>query len=296
MMPARRWIRPLSHSGIKYVVKKAKEKDLIDHSHRPSKLLLMAEGRAVYDAAAMIPMLALKKFLPQGDNHPVLVFPGFLASSRSTRPLRQYIADLGYRAHRWKLGYNMGYSYKLHYGMRDRVTELVERYGEKISLVGWSLGGVYARELAREMPDIVRQVVTMGSPFRGHPSSSNIHKIFNMFTEVPYDEMPNSFLQDMAHPPPVPTTALYTRGDGVVAWQSTVELSDRSDVENIHVGGAHLGLGFNPRVLFVLADRLAQPEGKWQPFKPHFCMKPLFRNWYPDWLVHGNENPLKANS
>ena len=259
---------------------KVKEKDLIDHSHRPSKLLLMAEGRAVYDAAAMIPMLALKRFLPQGDNHPVLVFPGFLASSRSTRPLRQYIADLGYRAHRWKLGYNMGYSYKLHYGMRDRVTELVERYGEKVSLVGWSLGGVYARELAREMPDIVRQVVTMGSPFRGHPSSSNIHKIFNMFTEVPYDEMPQSFLQNMAHPPPVPTTALYTRGD----------------VENIHVGGAHLGLGFNPRVLFVLADRLALPEGQWKPFKPHFCMKPLFHNWYPDWLVHGNENPLEVSS
>ena len=276
-------------------MKKAKEKDLIDHSHRPSKLLLLAEGRAVYDAAAMIPMLALKRFLRQGDNHPVLVFPGFLASSRSTRPLRQYVADLGYRAHRWKLGYNMGYSYKLHYGMRDRVTELVERYGEKISLVGWSLGGVYARELAREMPDIVRQVVTMGSPFRGHPSSSNVHKIFNMFSEVPYDEMPQFFLQDMAHPPPVPTTALYTRGDGVVAWQSTVELSDRQDVENIHVGGAHMGLGFNPRSLIVLADRLAQPEGQWRPFKPHFCLKGLFHNWYPDWLVHGSENPLEAS-
>jgi pimeloyl-ACP methyl ester carboxylesterase len=277
-------------------MKKSQQEDLIDHSHRPSKLLLMAEGRAVYDAAAMIPMLGLKKCLPQGDNHPVLVFPGFLASSRSTVPLRKYLADLGYRSHRWKLGYNMGYSYKLHYGMRDRVTELFERYGEKVSLVGWSLGGVYARELAREMPDIVRQVISMGSPFRGHPSSSNVHKIFNMFTEVPYDELPESFLQDMAHPPPVPTTALYTRGDGVVAWQSTVELSDREDVENIHVGGAHLGLGFNPRTLYVLADRLAQPEGKWRPFKPPFLMKPLFRNWYPDWLVHGTEDPLSSTA
>lgn len=277
-------------------MKKAEKKDLIDHSHRPSKLLLLAEGRAIYDAAAGLPVVALKKFLRQGDNHPVLVFPGFLASSRSTRPLRNFLADLGYRAHRWKLGYNMGYSYKLHYGMRDRVTELVERYGEKISLVGWSLGGVYARELAREMPDIVRQVVTMGSPFRGHPSSSNVYRIFNMFTEVPYDEMPNSFLQHMAHPPPVPTTALYTRGDGVVAWQSTVEISDRHDVENIHVGGAHMGLGFNPRVLLVLADRLAQPEGQWKPFKPPFFMKPLFHNWYPDWLVNGAENPLKVTS
>ena len=188
----------------------------------------------------------------------------------------------------------MGYSHGLHDGMRDRIVELVERYGEKISLVGWSLGGVYARELAREMPDIVRQVITMGSPFRGHPSSSNIHVIFNMISDVPYEKIPNSFLQHMAVPPPMPTTALYTRGDGVVAWQSTVELSDRYDVENIHVGGAHLGLGFNPRVLVALADRLAQPEGAWRPFNPSLLMKPLFRNWYPDWLVHGEENPLKA--
>ena len=91
------------------------------------------------------------------------------------------------------------------------------------------------------MPDIVRQVITMGSPFRGHPSSSNIHVIFNMISDVPYGRIPNSFLPHMAVPPPMPTTALYTRGDGVVAWQSTVELSDRYDVENIHVGGAHLG-------------------------------------------------------
>ena len=268
------------------------KEDLIDHSHRPYKLLFLLEGRAVYDAAAMVPMQGLKKYLPQGDNHPVLVFPGFLSSSRATQPLRKYLAGLGYRSHRWKLGYNTGYSHKLHYGMRDRVTELVERYGEKISLVGWSLGGVYARELAREMPDIVRQVVTMGSPFRGHPSSSNVHKIFNMFSEVPYREMPESFLQHMAHPPPVPTTALYTRGDGVVTWQSTVEISDRDDVENIHVGGAHLGLGFNPRVLYALADRLALPEGQWRPFKPPLLIRALFHNWYPDWLVHGKENPL----
>ena len=267
--------------------------DLIDHSHRPSKLLMLLESRAIYDAAAMVPMFRLQRFLPKGGGHPVLVLPGFLASSRSTRPLRQYVADLGYKAHRWKLGYNMGYSFKLHYGMRERVSELADRYGEKVSLVGWSLGGVYARELAREMPDIVRQVISMGSPFRGHPHSSNVHQIFNLISEVPYKDIPNDFLQHMAVPPPVPTTALYTRGDGIVAWQSTVELSDRDDVENIHVGGAHLGLGFNPRALVAIADRLAQPEGQWMPFQPSFFLKPLFRNWYPDWLVHGKENPLE---
>ncbi len=277
------------------MLKKPEKKDLIDHSQRPSMLLFLLEGRAVYDAAAMIPMFALKKLLPQGDGHPVLVFPGFLASSRSTLPLRNYLADLGYKSHRWKLGNNMGYSHELHDAMRDRIIELVERYGQNISLVGWSLGGVFARELAREMPDIVRQVITLGSPFRGHPSSSNIHKIFDMFSEVPYESLPNEFVQHMAKAPPVPTTAMYTRGDGVVAWQSTVELSDRYDVENIHVGGAHLGLGFNPRVLVALADRLSQPEGQWKRFDPPFWMKPFYCNWYPDWLVHGNENPLESN-
>lgn len=274
--------------------KNARQTDLVDQSQRPSKLLLMLEGRAIYDLAAMLPMQGLRRFLPQGDNHPVLVLPGFLASSRSTAPLRRYLANLGYRAHRWKLGNNKGYSPDLHDGMRDRIIELVERYDEKVSLVGWSLGGVYARELAREMPDNIRQVITLGSPFRGHPSSSNIHRIFNLLSDVPYQQIPKSFLRHMASPPPVPTTALYTRGDGVVAWQSTVELSEREDVENVHVGGAHLGLGFNPRVLVVLADRLAQPEGEWRPFKPSIWIKPLFHNWYPDWLVHGEEDPLKA--
>ena len=268
--------------------------DQVGQSHKPSKLLMLLESRVVYDAAGMLPLLGAKRFLPGGDDHPVLVLPGFLASSRSTRPLRRYLADLGYRSHRWKLGSNMGYSYRLHDGMRNRVRELVDRYGEKISLVGWSLGGIYARELAREMPEIVRQVISMGSPFRGHPSSTNLHRVFDALSEVAYDEIPREFLRYMHEPPPVPTTALYTRGDGVVAWQSTVELSTRPDVENIHVGGTHLGLGFNPRAIFAIADRLAQPEGQWEPFKPSLLLKPLFRNWYPDWLVNGNYNPLEA--
>jgi pimeloyl-ACP methyl ester carboxylesterase len=268
----------------------------IDHSHRPSRLLLLLEGRAVYDAAAMIPMYALQRFLPPGDGHPLLVLPGFLAGSGSTRPLRAFLAGLGYKAHRWKLGYNVGYSLRLHYGMRDRVSELAERYGEKVSLIGWSLGGVYARELAREMPDIVRQVISMGSPFRGQPGSSHLARIFDLFSQVRYQHLPSALLRDMATPPPVPTTALYTRGDGVVAWQSTVEVSDRPDVENIHVGGAHLGLGFNPRSLWAIADRLAQPLGRWRPFKPALYLKPLFRNWYPDWMVHGEEDPLRLEA
>jgi hypothetical protein len=136
----------------------------------------------------------------------------------------------------------------------------------------------------------------MGSPFRGHPRSSHAHRVFDLFSQVRYRDMPAVMLKDMALPPPVPTSALYSRGDGVVAWQSTVEVSDRHDVENIHVGGAHMGMGFNPRALIAIADRLALPEGKWQPFKPGRMLSPFFRNWYPDWMVKGHENPLQAVS
>ena len=259
---------------------------------KPSRLLLLLEARAICDAVSMLPMFPLKRFLPQGDNHPVLVLPGFLVSSFSTKPLRKFIQDLGYRAHRWKLGYNMGYSQGLHRGMRERVSELVNRYDSKISLVGWSLGGIYARQLAREMPDIVRQVITLGSPFRGDPESSNAQHIYQLFAATSYEDIPRTFLDAMSVAPPVPTTALYTRSDGVVAWQSTVELSGRDDVENIHVGGAHLGMGFNPRALIAIADRLAQPEGQWQPFRPSKALWPLFHNWYPDWLVNGDREPI----
>ena len=101
-------------------------------------------------------------------------------------------------------------------------------------------------------------------------------------------------LDAMPEPPPVPTTALYTRGDGVVAWQGTVEVSERWDVENIHVGGAHLGLGFNPRSVLAITDRLALPVDAWRPFSPSLFLKPLYQNWYPDWLVQGEHDPLRA--
>ncbi len=272
--------------------------DTVDHNYRPSRLLLWLEGRALYDAAGMLPLLAFQQrlhaFLPRSDGHPVLVLPGFLAGTRSTAPLRSFLRDQGYRAHCWKQGYNTGYSAAVHRRMRQRVEELAERYGRKVSLVGWSLGGVFARELARESPDIVRLVCTLGSPFRGHPSATHAHGLFDLVSAVRYADLPGRMIRDMPTPPPVPSSALYTRGDGIVAWQSTIEVSDRADVENIHVGGAHFGLGFNPRALYAIADRLAQPEGEWRPFAPPSWLAPFYRSWYPDWLVNGHADPLRV--
>ncbi|MEM9532168.1 MAG: alpha/beta hydrolase [Pseudomonadota bacterium] len=250
----------------------------------PSLLLLALESRVALDAASMAPMFALRRLLPRGDRHPVLFLPGFLTSSRATWPLRRYFAGLNYASHRWKLGTNLGYNDEMRERIADRILNLQRRYDSKVSLVGWSLGGIYARELARDLPDSVRQVITMGSPFRGVPESTNVLRIYNYVTSN-HLERDRHLLDGIADPPPVPTTALYSRSDGVVAWQGTVENSPRQDVQNIHVGGAHVGLGFNARALIALADRLAQPEDNWQRFEPRGLLKMLFTSHYPDWLV-----------
>ncbi|MDJ0657509.1 MAG: alpha/beta hydrolase [Xanthomonadales bacterium] len=255
---------------------------------RPSALLFALESRAVYDAAAMVPVFPLQRLLPRGDGHPVLVLPGFLTSSYSTIPLRRLLRRLGYAAHRWKLGRNLGYSEELRDRMLDRVLELTERYERTVSLVGWSLGGVYARELARERPELVRLVISMGSPFRIHLRHDSVqpgvHQIYRLLNGDGHFEDAD-LVSSLAEPPPVPTSALFTKGDGVVHWESTVENSDRPDVENIHVGGAHMGLGFNPRSMIAIADRLSQPEGDWRPFNPRGLLKLAYRNYMPEWLV-----------
>jgi len=203
----------------------------------PNPALLLLEGpRAVFESLTLAPSASLLLGAPQGDGHPVLVLPGFTAGDGSTQILRRYLSQLGYSAHPWLQGVNLGLSGTRRRELMDRVAELHRRHGRKISIVGWSLGGIYARELAKRMSDQVRQVVTLGSPFAG-----------------------------LRKAPSQPTTSIYTRTDGIVHWSSCVE-EDAAHTENIEVPGSHCGLGFNPLVLYAIADRLAQSEGEWQPF------------------------------
>lgn len=243
----------------------------------PSRLLTALEGRAFLDMSSFVATLPLLRQLPRGDGHPVLVLPGYLTSSRSTTTLRWFLKDLGYAAHRWKLGTNYGFSELLEAGMQRRIRTLHRRYGKRVSLLGWSLGGVYARELARALPDHVRLVMTMGSPFKGKGTGTRLSALYEMTAGHRPEDLGEDFLGRMNDAPPVPVTAMYTRTDGIVHWNTTVEDLTHDRVENIEVGGAHCGLGFNPRALMVIADRLAQSEGNWQPFRP----------WGPLRLMYG---------
>ena len=237
---------------------------------RPGPQLLFTEAaRATFELGTMGALLPLLRRAPQGDGHAVLVFPGFMTSDNSTRTLRWYLRDLGYHAHGWRLGVNIGPTDRILDGMTARIESLHASHDAPISIIGWSLGGIYAREMARRHADAVRQVITLGSPFAmDDRETSNAGGLYNMlatFHSLRVDALREPELERV--PVPVPTTAIYTKGDGIVPWQSCVDVpGSRPDAENVRVIGSHCGLGHNPRALAVIADRLAQPAGAWRPF------------------------------
>jgi pimeloyl-ACP methyl ester carboxylesterase len=230
----------------------------------PGAWQLMLEARAPWEYAALLAATPWLNQLPRGDGHPVIVFPGLGASDASTLPLRQFLRQRGYTPYAWQQGFNFGPRHGVLDSARARVRHLAERHGEAVSLVGWSLGGIYAREIAKEQPDIARCVVTLGSPFGGHPRATNAWRFYEFVSgqAVHSDE---ELLAQIRKPPACPTTSVYSRSDGIVAWQCSLN-ETAPHTENIEVHASHIGMGMNPLALAVVADRLAQPQGAWQPF------------------------------
>jgi pimeloyl-ACP methyl ester carboxylesterase len=227
---------------------------------------LLLEGRAVYELAAGYALRPLLFDGSDGDGHPVVVLPGFIASGLSTKPLRTYLHDRGYNSHCWKQGRNRGLSSQLEGRMLDRLASIHSRYRRRVSLVGWSLGGVYARWLANHAPELVRSVISLGSPFADNPKANHAWALFERLSGRRIDDIEPLTYERIRNTPPVPTTSIYSRTDGVTSWRCC--LTEESETsENIEVYGSHCGLGVNPLVLHVIADRLAQPEGQWQRFR-----------------------------
>jgi pimeloyl-ACP methyl ester carboxylesterase len=251
----------------------------------PSNLLLLAEGRMVYEAAAGLLAWPLLRKAPEGDGHPVLVLPGFLASDASTVPLRRFLRSRNLRSYGWAQGRNLGPREGVEEQMLERLLELHQRHQQPVSVVGWSLGGIYARELAWKAPEAVRQVITLGSPFAGDPRANRPWRLFEWLSGRSVDGLEAEMMDRLRRPPPVPATAIFSRSDGVAAWQCCIE-SYGPQSESIEVVGSHLGLGYNPLVLYAVADRLAQPADRWRPFqrtgiKRYFYDKPLRRRDQP---------------
>jgi pimeloyl-ACP methyl ester carboxylesterase len=229
----------------------------------PSLLLMALEWRAPIEYTATIAALPWLQQAPNGDGHAVLVFPGLIAGDLSTAALRAYLRGRGYDVHGWQQGVNLGARPGVVEACLDRVRHLADKTGRRISLIGWSLGGIYAREIAKDLPDLVRCVVTLGTPFNGHPRATNAWRLYELAAGHQVESHPRR--PHMHKPPPVPTTSLFSRTDGVVAWRCCMN-DDHPNAENIEVVASHFGIGMNPAAMYAIADRLAQGEGNWQPF------------------------------
>jgi pimeloyl-ACP methyl ester carboxylesterase len=229
----------------------------------PGWFRLALEWRAPWEYCTTLLAQPLLAQAPAGDGHPVLFFPGLMASDASTRPLRRFLESKGYLAAGWGLGANLGPREGVMESCEQLLKELRRTHRRPVSLIGWSLGGIYARELAKAFPRDVRQVITLGTPFTGHPKATNAWRLYEIVTghRIGAPEIH----EPLRAPPPVPTTSIFSRSDGVVAWQCSVEKAGPL-AENIEVEASHLGLGLNALAWWAIADRLAQPEGKWLPF------------------------------
>lgn len=237
----------------------------------PSKWLAATElPRAIAEAGLFTACLpTLWAFAPRGDGHPVLVLPGMLANDSSTAPLRAALEVLSYDARGWGLGRNYGTRAAGDDGehLLALIDTIYHATGRKLSLVGWSLGGILARLAARRVPHQIRQVVTLGSPFAARPSENHGSRVYEAVSGTRLgDPAPRAMIDELRRALGVPSTAIYSKADGICAWQGCrTRVSSRA--ENIEVLGSHCGLGANPMVFHALADRLAQPEGEWKPFK-----------------------------
>ena len=238
-----------------------------DGARAPATWLRVSEWpRASQEYAAALACGDLVDRWPHGDGHPVLVIPGFLSGESATRYLRRSLQRLGYAAHDWELGRNL----RVRRGMEDAfdttIRRLADLHGRRVSIVGWSAGGIYAREIARRAPEHTRMVVTLGAPFRGNHRATHAWRLYSLVNRGPAleERMSEAARRAREEPLPVPTTCVYSRSDGIVAWECCTSLPAPL-TENVEVRSSHVGFGHNLEALYVLADRLAQPEGEWRP-------------------------------
>jgi pimeloyl-ACP methyl ester carboxylesterase len=192
-----------------------------------------------------------------GDGHAVVLFPGLGADDRYMTPLAKHCARLGYEYHHWGRGRNKGPTGSTAEWLLELVRDikqLIRHHRQGVTLIGWSLGGLYAREIAKAMPKRVRRVITLGTPCANLGDSTNVGWLYELLNGASAVVTPE-LAAALKIPPPVPTTSIYSRSDGIVAWEAC-RIEAGQLTENVEVDSSHLGLVWHPKVLKVIAERL----------------------------------------
>lgn len=228
----------------------------------PSTWMALGELGSALDAVRLLGAWPRLSTAPRGDGHLVVDIPGWRAPELTGAPLRRYLGRLGYDARGWGFGTNTGDPRRDVTLLAERLLELVEEKGSPASLVGWSLGGVIAREVARRHPEAVRRVITYGTPVAGGAAYTSIARAYGRVADVDGERVARRL--DAQTPIRVPLTVLFSRRDGVVAWQACIDHSSPS-VEHIEVSSTHIGMGIDPDVWAIVADRLGSIGRSDQP-------------------------------
>jgi pimeloyl-ACP methyl ester carboxylesterase len=241
---------------------------------------ISGETRAPIELASSMMWTPLLHMAPDGDGHPVLVIPGFVQGGLSLQPLMHFLTHLRYAARPWHQGMNTGIRLNVLQDLVVQLEETAQEYGRKVSIIGWSLGGLLGRYLALERPHLVRQVVTLASPFSGPPTRTKVDSLYRALNGTS-TTLNDDFFAFVRQPLSVPSTAIYSRSDGIVPWERCVHETSQSLQEDIEVQSSHSGMGYHPTVMLVIADRLAQADGEWAPLPQSFGHPVLpFWQWY----------------
>lgn len=260
----------------------------IQHSHKgpPAQLHSLLEFRVFNEIASLPLAWPLLMQTPRGDGHPVLLSPGFMGDEASLAALKRFLESRGYDVHTWGMGRNVGFQRRHAEALEQKIRHLQHQSGRKVSLVGWSLGGMFSLYGALQAPECVRQLITLGSPVtvdpeHGSQSPEMVKRLYRLVAHPMgpsvHVMMPRVKKLRERQLPSVPISCLYSVSDGVVPAQEATISGDSSHCENIRVYGSHIGLGFNAMVLAIIADRLAQPEGQWKPYDPKGLNGLLYR-------------------
>ena len=226
----------------------------------PNPALRIFEARALLEAALLLPAAPFLAAKRRGDGQQVMLLPGFMADDRAMWPLRRYLTYLGYDALPWGLGRNKGRPEADVARVLQRIAE-VRREDEPIILVGWSLGGVIARAVARQAPDVVREVITFGAPVEGGPKYTATGKRFASAMNIDLDAIEHRVHDANTKGFNCPLTVIYSRGDAIVDWRAAI---DRYNSQAFHrrVPGSHLGMVVNPAVWWQVASALGRSNAQ----------------------------------
>ncbi len=230
---------------------------------KPDNFWFYTEGvRALFEHIRCKRFLKKYDFSNQGDGHPVLAVPGLLCTDFSMRLLRNFLNRLGYNALGWELGRNFGQwnDMKDLNRLNARIDEIHKKYNTKITLIGWSMGGIYVRELAKQRPELFTQIITLGAPFSDVEAPNNAKWLVEKLNDI--ERIDPVWFEQIPIPAPIPTTAIYSKQDGIVPWAACLEQIEDEKHENIEVKGPHWAFGMNVQVLKLVAEKLALFETK----------------------------------